>query len=268
MHDPAAPEVLQLLHLLQQDTSNERIYCERCDCAGVEATSVASIKAFCDKWKNNRRRSPVGDDLGWEPIDTLILLDEERLLRTSFGERDHRKRFCGAGVHAKAALIEGIKPVLKQYDTRIINVVSAFYAASPPLKAPADGNLLAYISPWQAHQPWTFAAAPALLSIAMMRYYAKQDDLNTLSISTGVSRRWLLQICETRFTLVSWLLSILLLPVIWSFGKSTTECIDSIEAALMVERIRPFGEGSKDALSRGDLISQGRKIACVSSYAW
>ena len=257
--EPSSLAVQQLLLLIQQTTSNERVYAESCDTSG-SASSIQSIATFCEKWKKNRKRSPTGEDLGFESIDSLILSDDLSTTEDGFGSPDQGEKYHGACLRAKLAIVGGLMPVLQDSKTRVINVVSPFYAASSPISLPPAISEEPWVlsSPWRAGQPWTFAASPALSSIAVLSYLAKPPhDLTALFISPGVSRAWLVQVLTAQSNIAGWLLVIILGPFIWALGKSTPECTTAIERGIHVDLQRD--DRARSGIHSGGLIAREKQ---------
>lgn len=247
---------------MQYASDNERVYSESCDTTGT-ASSLTSITSFCEKWRKNKRRSPLGEDLGYETIDTLILSDDESTTKDGFGTRDQREKCHGACLRAKLALVEGLLPVLKQSKTRVINVVSPFYAASPPIKiAPEESEEKDKpwkLSPWIPRHPWTFAASPSLSSIAVMAHLSKAPyELHTMSISPGISRAWVTQVLTANPSIKGWSTLICLSPLIWALCKSSSECINAIEKAIHADLQETAKR--KDGIRPGALVVKGRSV--------
>ena len=256
--DPTDPQVQNLLHLVQLglENENERIYAEPVDCSG-SPSSLASIHAFCQTWIKNRKKSPIGDDLGIEKIDTIILTDDESIAKDGFGSPDGRERYHNACLRAKVALVEGLLPVISESGTRVINLVSPFYAASPPLPMPASQASLSLR--WYSYQPWTFASAPTLGSIAVFKHLTQPpNDITCLSISPGVTRTWLFDILTASGGLFTYTLAILLSPLIWACGKSMAEAVTEVERAIHLD-LKQLKQKDKQAVSA--LINTGKVVS-------
>lgn len=220
---------------------------------------MASIKAFTDRWSHSRKKSPLGDDLGPEQIDTLILFDDSSTIKIGIGSPDARAQYHAACLSAKVALIQGLQSSIAESNSRIISVVSPFYAASPLLPLPTAGIDLSSAVIWSRWQPWTFPASPALGSIAIMRHLAKEPNhLQSLSVTTGISRDWIVQMLTAHYTYIGWVLVVLLSPFIWALGKSTAECVTAIERGIMLD----FKASSRSSLPTpaGSLVAGGRIV--------
>lgn len=254
--DPLDPQVQHLLHLVQLGLENERVYAEAVDCSGTPE-SLANIHAFCQKWVKNRKKSPIGDDLGIEKIDTIILSDDESICKDGFGTPNRGQKYYNACLRAKVALAEGLKPVIAHSQTRIVNIVSPFYAASPPLSMPsADDSLQPR---WSTLQPWTFASAPTLGSIAVFKHLTlPPNDISCLSISPGITRRSLYQVLTAKGSLLGYVMAVLLSPLIWAAGKSMSEAITEVERGIHLD-LKQLKQKDKQAV--GALINAGKVIS-------
>ena len=256
--DPTDPQVQHLLHLVQLglENENERIYAEAVDCSGSPA-SLASIHAFCQKWIKNRKKSPIGDDLGVEKIDTMILSDDESTTKDGFGTAEGKEKYYNTCLRAKLALVEGLKPVIGESNTRVVNIVSPFYAASAPLPMPGAG-FLSHLS-WHSYQPWTFSAVPTLGSIAVFKHLTQPpNDITCLSISPGVTRSWLFQTMTARGGYLGYTMAVLLSPLIWACGKSMAEAVTEIERGVHLD-LKQLKQ--KDKAAVGALINAGKVIS-------
>lgn len=202
--------------------------------------------------------SPLKEDLGSEHIDSLILTDDASVIgRDGFGSPDRRKPYYGAALRAKLALVHGLQPVLKTSRCRVLNIVDPFYAASPPLDPKPDHILNV---PWRPAQPWTFGAATSLSSIAAFQYLSGQlPEAFVLSISTGLSRARMFDSLTASSGVFSYLLAVLLAPLIWAFGKSANECVSAVEKGIMLDY-----RNSEDPLDKeiksGALLVSGRPV--------
>lgn len=253
---PADPILQQLLDLIRSTTENERVYAEPCDTSASSPEAVESIKAFVKKYNSMHKKSPLGDDLGPEPIDTLILSDDEFLeKKNGFGTPRKASVDCyNASLKGKILLVQGLLPVLRKSKTRVVNVVSPFYAASPALDiTSSDANIEDLLSqiPWHPYQPWTFSAASSLLSIATFRHLAhaelgpEQDlppaiveagvrdpKMTIISVSTGLTRSWILDMMTSRAPVIGWPISLLLSPLIFVTGKSIPDATKEVERSI------------------------------------
>lgn len=256
--DPTDPQVQHLLHLigLGLENENERVYAEAVDCSG-SPESLAGIASFCQKWAKNRKKSPIGDDLGVEKIDTIIHSDDESTAHDGFGTPESRQRYYNACSRAKIALVEGLRPVIAESETRIVNVVSPFYAASQPLPMPGQ-DFLSHLR-WHRYQPWTFASSPTLGGIAVFKHLTlPPNDITCLSISPGLTRSWLIQILTARGSWLGYSLVLLLGPLIWACGKSMAEAVTEIERGIHLD-LKQLKQKDKQAV--GALINAGKVIS-------
>lgn len=280
---PADPILQQLLDLIRSTTENERVYAEPCDTSASSAEAVESIKAFTKKWNATHKQSPLGEDLGPEPIDTLILSDDEYLeKKNGFGtpKMPASMDYYNAALKGKVLLVQGLLPVLRKSKTRVVNVISPFYAASPALDPlTSDTDIEDYIAklPWHSYQPWTFPAVSSLLSIATFRHLAQVElgpeqelppailkagvrdpKMTIVTVSTGLTRSWLLDMMTSRAPVVGWPLSILMSPLIFVLGKSIPDATKEVERSLHGDFLdlhkHPTG------VSSGSLLVGGRVV--------
>ena len=261
--DPASPLVQQFLNLITSTTENELVYAETVDCSGTGA-SLASIQKFCKYWVTTKRKSPIGGDLGNQSIDSLILSDDESLSQRSMAgnlAQDPREHYHLALLRAKIALVKGLEPVLKSSNTRIINIVSPFYAASPPIPMPSTTEQASPFQriPWRPSQPWTHGSAPALASVAVFRHLAMPpEDLTSLSVSTGITRTFIGETLATRFGVIGWLIVLLVSPLIWAFGKSMNEATTEVERAIHLD-LKQLRQADRKAINA--LLNAGRVVS-------
>lgn len=257
---PADPILHQLLDLIRSTTENERIYAESCDTSATSQESIESIRAFTKKWSSMHKKSPLGDDLGPEPIDTLILSDDEHLeKKNGFGEpRQTILDYHNAALRGKILLAQGLLPVLRNSKTRVVNVVSPFYAASPPLNIPvpdsasydAEEDFLSKIA-WHPYQPWTFSSVSSLCGITAFRHLAQAEigpeqelppaikeagvrsqKMTVVSVSPGMTRSWIVDMLTSRAPTIGWPIAILLSPLIFVIGKSMPDATKEVERAI------------------------------------
>jgi hypothetical protein len=233
---------------------------------------LESIVAFSSKWQSMLKKSPLGDDLGPEPIDTLILSDDECLEKKhGFGTSiDASTEYYNASLKNKIALTQGLLPTLRKSKTRVVNIVSPFYAASPPLETPPLANNTATATPssseppafvtktsWRSLQPWTFASPASLCSIAAFKHLAsseggggppgidfdnlpasivdagvREQKMTIVSVSPGLTRSWLLDMFTSNTPLLGWPLVLLFSPLIYAAGKSMTNATKEVERAI------------------------------------
>lgn len=256
---PADPILQQLLDLIRSTTENERVYAEPCDTSASSPESIESIHAFSKKWNATHKRSPLGEDLGPEPIDTLILSDDEFLeKKTGFGTPSQASLdYYNASLRSKILLVQGLLPALRNSKTRIVNIVAPFYAASPPLNPPsstAHAESASFIAdlPWRSFQPWTFSSPSSLCSIVAFRHLAhaelgpgadlpepsvvqaaaRERKMTVVSVSTGLTRSWLVNVFTSRSPTLGWPLCLLLSPLIFAMGKSMPDATKEIERSI------------------------------------
>jgi len=291
---PADPILQQLLDLIRSTTQNERIYAESCETSASSLESIQSIRAFTKKWNLTHKTSPLGDDLGAEPIDTLILSDDESLEKnTGFGTpQQARLDYYNASLKGKIILVSGLLPALRNSKTRVVNVVAPFYAASPPLDPPSTssskditGEIASPVAniPWRSFQPWTFSAPSSLCSIAAFRHLAASEigpakdvppsiikvgardaKMTVVSVSTGLTRSWLVGMFTGRSPILGWPLCLLLSPLIFVIGKSMPDATKEVERAIHGDFLDLHKH--PNGVTSGSLIVRGQVVGYVASH--
>ena len=228
--DPANPREQQLLHLARDGTSNLFLYIERLE--------PKAPHDFAHQWeaKGARRRGVVGEELGRRTIEAVILIPETH-----------------QDVHTAWALLRALHPSLlpRTPDTadglqsgasgqvRIVSVVpSPFYAAVVGQK-PSTIN----------DDDWRDGASTSLLMAALSAEAQRQTDGNELNpkhnrliyvaVSPGITLTSMLQLARVqwgpslvRFAL-DWLAAMLLFPIAFLLGRSSTDAARAIEWALL-----------------------------------
>lgn len=283
--DPSSAILQQLLELIRSTTANERIYAEACDVSGNSLEALESVQKFASKWCALQKKSPLGDDLGPEKIDTLVLAEDEGFVsRHTFGQAQAASvHYYNAEVTAKIALVEGLLPALRASKTRVVNVVSPFYAASPPLVRPGDKftssqspKKLIRQLPWRSFQPWTFSAPSSLCSIAAFATLAEKEaeskvnlpplsdavpserKMTIISVAPSATRAWISDMFKLPIPLLDLFLKCLLLPFVYPFGISVTNASIEVERAIHGDFLDL--DRYPNGVPSGSLVAKGKTV--------
>ncbi|GAA96247.1 hypothetical protein E5Q_02911 [Mixia osmundae IAM 14324] len=196
--DLVSPVTFQLLALLRSSTRNERIYAEYC-----AIDDLASVTTFASTWQSKaKRRGAMGEVLGSEKIWALVMLPDARL-RSASSLSISNETARRAALTGRLSLVQALLPALispggqgvsamgdangrdpvillgdQSTRARVINVVSAFYAAGrrSTLSAAADTDPVAWSKAIDVElqgadplQPRRYEGILALASIAAFR---------------------------------------------------------------------------------------------------
>ncbi|KAI5477745.1 short-chain dehydrogenase/reductase SDR family protein [Pseudohyphozyma bogoriensis] len=237
------PTILQLILLLRSSTSNERIYADLCDLG-----DLGSVKSWVTKWGTESRRGMVGD------LGTRV----EGLVFAGVQEKKREEEEL-VGRHALVQLLlptlvatneDPANPVSAKTPTRIIYGLSPFYSflpssslsstipssstagSSTSIRRHATSTLL-QLTLLRELQRRLFASLPPTSSKpsstpappSALPPVRPTPTIITLSYTSGFTRPLLFSLLPswTSYAGLGMLLRIMLLPVIWVFGKSSEE---------------------------------------------
>lgn len=286
--DPTSPSVVQLLMLLRSTAQNERIYVEQCD-----LSSIDSIKCFIQKWQKDAKSGMVqdlearidgiifcdGDGAGDEGLGYGTRLSKSKQVGTEETmEKRHATHLTG-----RHALVQLLLPTLLRSAStatspiRIINQVSAFYAAIVPRTFNLD---LEYTDRrYPSRSPELVEGQVALASILLWKEFqtrleltsasssTKKDSPSTpsappsdalptsspilaLSVCPGLTRSYARQYLRaspshSQFSPIGLAIYLVLLPFIWLFSKSASEGAQVVLGALMADTVAEGERGKK-----------------------
>ncbi|KAM0786811.1 hypothetical protein ACM66B_002243 [Microbotryomycetes sp. NB124-2] len=248
--DPADARILQLVTLIRHSADNERIYAEQCD-----MTDCASIKAFADRWTKDGRSGMVQDLEA--RIDAVVFCDGDGSGLESANADGHRTAY----VTARHALVQSLLPVLlrsSQSSTspiRVVGQVSPLYALNvPSARQTLDAR------------PWLSEAQTTLSSIALYRESQCRlapKGLCFVNACSGFTRQWLYNFIRQLGTyyVSSWfgvLLTWLMWPLVWMFGKSSHSAAQVLLMALCAPVVQSHVPQTEDLVERnGKFQSDG-----------
>ena len=274
--------------LLRSTAQNERIYVEQCD-----LSSIDSIKCFIQKWQKDAKSGMVQDLEA--RIDGIIFCDGDGAGDEGLGYGTRMRKSKQVGIdetmetrHAthltgRHALVQLLLPTLLRSAStatspiRIINQVSAFYAAIVPRTFNLDLEYTA--RPFPSRSPELVEGQVALASIILWKEFqsrleltsssssTKKDSTSTpsappsdalptsspilaLSVCPGLTRSYARQYLRastshSNFSPIGLAIYLVLLPFIWLFAKSASEGAQVVLGALMADTVAEGERGKK-----------------------
>jgi hypothetical protein len=221
----------QLLHLATvAEPANDQLYIETCD-----LSSVTDIRRFASEWETRAavRRGALGEEIGRQHLDTLLLLPTDRHEASEPLEL------------LRALLPSLLKPTSvpgapsQQVPTRVIGVLrSPFYAAADAAGFEARGT-----ASWRDDAAISLQLASLLLEEHRRvgaRSLPATGQVACYAVSPGLTRSSIVDLIRTsardRATplwALTWLATIALMPMIWAVGRSAGEAARAVERVVL-----------------------------------